>query len=156
MLSDELKFFATQSLGRYISSSHHSLVRLLARQLQATNVDLTAEQCRVLFVLFFMDGIMQQEIGRVLLQEKSSVSRLVHALESKGYVRRVQGAHDERQKHVYLTSAGWAMQEMCLQCVQNVQNPVRERFIAAASYEEWQQLMVLLQKLSHVLGESTQ
>ncbi len=153
MLSDELKIFASQSLGRHVSCIHHSLVRLLARHLQQVNVDLTPEQCRVLFVLFFMDGTTQQEIGRVLLQEKSSVSRLINALESKGYVRRIQGTQDERQKHVHLTQEGWNMQNVCLQCVQSMQNPIKENFIARTSEEEWQQLLTLLQTLSSTIGE---
>ncbi len=127
--------------------SHFSMVRIFTRELTKKNIDLTLEQSRVLFTLFIQDGRLQQEISDLLFQEKSSTSRLIDSLERKGFVQRKQSEHDERQKLIFLTPAGAAMQDPCVNVALEVQESLKEHFTP----EEWAQLMHLTQKLSQVV-----
>ncbi len=147
MNTTELNNFIEKALGRYVGVSHFSMLRIFARELHAAGIDLTTEQCRVLFTLFIQDGRPQQEISDLLFQEKSSTSRLIDSLERKGYVQRKQAENDERQKKVFLTPKGVTMQEPCTQIAREVQENLREHF----SPEEWEQLLYLTQKLSQVV-----
>ncbi len=143
----EFDQFVTQSLGRYVGISHFSMVRIFARELKKKNINLTLEQSRVLFTLFIQDGRLQQEISDLLFQEKSSTSRLIDSLERKGYVQRKQSEQDERQKLIFLTPAGAAMQEPCVMVAREAQEKLKKQFTP----EEWTQLMRLTQKLSQVV-----
>ncbi len=144
MISPQLKDFADGAIGRYVGISHFTMARLFARELQKAGIELTTEQCRVLFVLFMEDGATQHMIGQLLWQEKSSLSRLINTLENKGYVYKISSRSDERQKHVHLTEKGWAMQDVCLQCAADMQKRIEDKF----SPEEWEQTIFLLQKLA--------
>ncbi len=139
--------FAKNALGRLVGQSHFTMIRSFAGDLKAAGLDITVEQCRILFCLYQGDGRMQQEISDYLLQEKSSTSRLLNSLEEKGYLKRVQGEQDERQKLVFLTPKGRSIEGTCLNCAYEFQIRVQERF----SPEEWTQLITLLQKLNHVV-----
>ncbi len=145
-VDSELNQFVAQSLGRNVGVSHFSMARAFARELEKKNINLTLEQARVLFTLFIGDGRPQQEISDLLFQEKSSTSRLVDSLERKGYVQRRHSEQDERQKLVFLTQEGAALQDPCTQVAREVQESLKEHF----SPEEWSQLMNLTQKLSIV------
>ncbi len=146
MNKTELENFAENALGRFVGMSHFSMQRNFARELKRRGIELTIDQCRVLFTLFFQDGRTQQEISQLLLQEKSSTSRFVDSLERKGYVKRVQDMQDERQKRVFLTKEGLSLQETCTEAAVLVQNSLKEHF----SNEEWEQLIHLVRKLAHV------
>ncbi len=147
MQNSDLSSFIAQSLGRYVGISHFSMVRIFSRELKKKNINLTLEQSRVLFTLFIEDGRLQQEISDLLFQEKSSTSRLIDSLEGKGYVQRKQSEQDERQKLIFLTPEGRAMQEPCTNVAREVQESLKEHFTP----EEWTQLMHLTQKLSQVV-----
>ncbi len=142
----ELEIFLEQALGRYVGVSHFSMIRIFARELHDSGINLTAEQCRLLFTLFIQDGRPQQEISALLFQEKSSTSRLVDSLERKGYVQRKQVKSDERQRRIFLTAEGQALRNPCWQVAKRVQNNLKEHF----SHEEWEQLIYLTRKLSEV------
>ncbi len=149
MRSLEIQHFVDTALGRYIGISHFSMARIFAKNLQKAGMDMTVEQCRVLFVLFMEDGATQHKLGQILWQEKSSLSRLINTLVSKGYVKKIQSQNDERQKHIHLTEKGWALQEECLLRAQETQDPIEKKF----SPEEWRQLLFLLKKLADITRE---
>ncbi len=144
MKNIEIEQFVNSAIGRLVGQSHFSLMRHFANELKNIGLDITGEQCRVLFVLFLEDDRTQQEISTFLYQEKSSTSRLVHSLEEKGYVQRKQDILDERQKRVVLTDKSRNIEKLCLQCAQDTQSAIESKF----TKEEWNTLMFLLQKLT--------
>ena len=148
-VTPELTTFAENSLGRYVSAIHLALARELTRQLRQAGVQLTTDQCRVLFHLFFHDGCTQQHLVRLLMQDKSGVSRQLDSLERKGLLTRVPSQQDERQKHLHLTDEGWALLYPCLHCCQKVQEPIFDDF----TEEERAQLFALLNKALQALPQ---
>ncbi len=147
MKTSDIETFAKNALGRLVGQSHFCMLRSFATELKAAGLDITAEQCRILFTLYIEDGRKQQDISDFLVQEKSSTSRLLYSLEKKGYLQRKQGSDDERQKLAFLTPKGRSIESTCLDCAQKTQSRIKEKF----SDEDWDQLIVLLQKLNTVV-----
>lgn len=78
---------------------------LYARFVEA-GLEITVEQWRVLIPLFKAGSMTQGKLCEILSQEKTGVSRLVAALERRGYVRREPGKEDRRVKLLHITEAG--------------------------------------------------
>jgi DNA-binding MarR family transcriptional regulator len=78
----------------------------LAARFVEAGIKITVEQWRVLIPLYKMDGLTQGRLCEMLSQEKTGVSRLVAALEKRGYVRREHGKDDRRVKYIHITDAG--------------------------------------------------
>ncbi len=143
---DTIENFANNAIGRLLGQGYFNTLRIFARELKKAHLDVTVEQCRVLFALFIQDERTQQEISVFLMQEKSSTSRLVNSLEKKGYVQRQTDRHDERQKRVALTTKGHSIQPLCLECAKQAQTLIREQF----SEEEWKNLLMFMRKLAEI------
>ncbi len=139
--------YLENALGRHTTRAYLSMMRMIEREVQQAGLDIGIEQCRVLLVLFHTDGRSQQEIGRMFLQEKSSISRLVSSLEQKGYVQRVRSVTNARQKHIYLTEKAKNIESLCLHCVQ----VVHQAIAACFTPQEWDMLNRLLRDLGMVL-----
>lgn len=99
------------SLGNLSNMAARHMDADLNRRFAEAGWDMTVEKWRVLIRLHFEDGLSQNEIAARLYQEKTGVSRLVKALEEKGFVRRVRDEHDARSKRVFLTDKGRECQE---------------------------------------------
>lgn len=72
----------------------------------ANGVEITVEQWNVLIAIYNRDGMTQGELCSTMSQEKTGVSRLVSALEKRGYVRREASKEDRRVKYIYCTQRG--------------------------------------------------
>jgi MarR family transcriptional regulator, organic hydroperoxide resistance regulator len=73
----------------------------------------TFPQYLVLHALWERDGRTVGAIAERLALESSNVTPLVKRLEASGLVRRERDPEDERQVHVRVTEAGWALRERC-------------------------------------------
>jgi DNA-binding MarR family transcriptional regulator len=78
----------------------------LAARFVEAGIKITVEQWRVLIPLYKTEGLTQGRLCELLSQEKTGVSRLVAALEKRGYVRREAGKDDRRVKYIHITDAG--------------------------------------------------
>lgn len=141
--------FSKVSLGRYVCGIHLSLARELNRLLRQKGIDLTADQCRVLFHLFHNDGCTQQYLTRTLLQDKSGVSRMLESLERKGVLERTPASGDVRQKYIRLTPQGWSLFDACVKCGKEVQEPA----LAVLTPQERDTLFSLLQRVMDALPQ---
>ena len=95
-----------QSLGYLAWKVARLKTNDLAARFVDAGVEITVEQWRVLIPLYKMDGLTQGKLCELLSQEKTGVSRLVAALEKRGYVRREPGKEDRRVKFIHITDAG--------------------------------------------------
>lgn len=78
--------------------------RLLSVRL--AGLDLSVAQHELLLAVGRDEGLLQQTLAGRLLTGKSNVTALLQRLESRGLVRREQGAQDARGRHVFLTDEG--------------------------------------------------
>lgn len=117
--------------------------------MRRAGVDLTTDQCRVFFYLLFHDGCTQSDLVRMLMQDKSGVSRQLDSLERKGLLLRKPSPADVRQKYIQLTDKGWGLQHVCLECGKAIQDVACRNL----DQEEQAQLLGLLRKVLGALPE---
>ena len=103
---------------------------------------ITYTQYIVLMVLWAQDGVSVRELGERLYLDSGTLTPLLKKMESSGLVRRERAKEDERVTRIYLTEAGRALHEKCLEI------PVHlSRSLSAFSPEEAQTLYDLLYRL---------
>ena len=76
---------------------------------------ITYTQYIVLMVLWAQDGVSVRELGERLYLDSGTLTPLLKKMEQAGFVRRARSEADERVTLVYLTDAGRAMREKCME-----------------------------------------
>jgi DNA-binding MarR family transcriptional regulator len=109
------------SLGFHIGRSSRAVSRLLNLAFTAAGFDVTSEQWRVLVNLWVHDGLTQQELCDLIVQEKTGVSRLVSGLEKRGLVIRKLDPKDKRTRRVHLTDRGRSLQDGLMTLAKRIQ-----------------------------------
>lgn len=79
------------------------LKQFLASKLRKTGVPLTPEQFMLIDLLWNQGEMTQQQLADQLQKDKNSVTKLVDAIEKKGFVIRRQNMHDRRSNTLILT-----------------------------------------------------
>ena len=79
------------------------LKQYTAAMLKQQNVDLTPEQFLLIDLLWNQGPLSQQELADQLQKDKNSVTKLVDAIERKGFVVRQQNPTDRRSNTIILT-----------------------------------------------------
>ena len=103
---------------------------------------ITYTQYIVLMVLWAQDGVSVRSLGERLYLDSGTLTPLLKKMESSGLVRRERAKEDERVTRIYLTEAGHALHEKCLEI------PVHlSRSISAFSLEDAKTLYDLLYRL---------
>ena len=93
-------------------------------------------------VLWAQDGVSVRDLGERLYLDSGTLTPLLKKMESSGLVRRERAKEDERVTRIYLTEAGRALHETCLEI------PVHlGRSLSAFSPEDAQTLYDLLYRL---------
>ncbi len=78
----------------------------LGRSLQQSQIDLTSKQWVLLKILHRKDGIPQIDLAAITERNKASLVRLIHNMERKGLVTRIQDPSDKRINRIFLTKIG--------------------------------------------------
>ena len=103
---------------------------------------ITYTQYIVLMVLWAQDGVSVRELGERLYLDSGTLTPLLKKMETAGLVRRERAKEDERVTRIYLTEAGRALHEKCLEI------PVHlSRSLSAFSPEDAKTLYDLLYRL---------
>ena len=76
---------------------------------------ITYTQYIVFMVLWAHDGVSVRELGERLYLDSGTLTPLLKKMEQAGFVRRARSEADERVTLVYLTDAGRAMREKCME-----------------------------------------
>lgn len=69
-------------------------------------VDLTRNQYILLKVLLEREGSTQNDLAFLTERDKTSMARLVNAMENKGLIKKVTAKQDRRRRQIYLTDEG--------------------------------------------------
>lgn len=88
-----------------LDRAERGYTKILNRQFSRAGFDLRREQYELLQVLWEEDNVNQQTISLRLCKDKYNVTKLLNALQKRGYVRRKTGT-DRRNNHVILTDKG--------------------------------------------------
>ena len=79
------------------------LKQFIAANLRKLDVPLTPEQFMLIDLLWNQGEMSQQELADQLQKDKNSVTKLVDAIERKGFVVRQQNLNDRRSNTLVLT-----------------------------------------------------
>ena len=79
------------------------LKQFLAAKLREMGVPLTPDQFMLIDILWNQGEMTQQQLADQLQKDKNSVTKLVDAIEKKGFVVRKQNPHDRRANTLVLT-----------------------------------------------------
>lgn len=82
------------------------LRQFLQKKFRENDIELTYEMQQVMSCLWKTDGIKQQELADRTLKDKASLTGLIHNLEKRKFVKRIEDKHDRRNKLIFLTPAG--------------------------------------------------
>lgn len=89
------------------------------------------------------------EIAKVLEKDKTTISRTLRVLESKGYIEFVENENDKRRKKIKLTDLG---EEVLIKSSLTVKS-FRQKLSSELSTEERLQLFNLLKKVINPISE---
>lgn len=79
------------------------LKQFIAAKLRQVDVPLTPEQFMLIDLLWNQGEMSQQQLADQMQKDKNSVTKLVDAIERKGFVVRQQNVHDRRSNTIVLT-----------------------------------------------------
>ena len=81
---------------------HHALTVAFKKH----RIPVTVEQFSILALLFYKNGINQQEISVLLNRDKTTVARVIVNMEKNKLILRMTDRNDNRGKLIYLTDQG--------------------------------------------------
>ena len=89
----------------------HVFHQMLTKEFKGNGIAVTVEQFSVLAMLFYRDGLSQQEISDVLGRDKTTMARVISIMERDNMISRVTNKDDNRGKLIYLTRKGRSIQQ---------------------------------------------
>jgi DNA-binding MarR family transcriptional regulator len=120
-----------------------AVARRLQKNFKQSGVDITIEQWSVLYHLWKLDGLSQQELCNATFRDKPSITRLVDNLEKLKLVRRVPSKEDRRINLIYLTDFARKLQEQTM----SLANQTLNEALHNVSTEEVEICKAVLQKV---------
>lgn len=91
------------------------LKQFIAAKLREQGVPLTPEQFLLIDLLWNHGSMSQQQLADQMQKDKNSVTKLVDAIERKGFVVRQQNAQDRRSNTLVLTEMAMALRDSAKQ-----------------------------------------
>ncbi len=88
----------------------HGFHRALTKAFKANRIAVTVEQFSILVLLFYRNGLNQQEVSEQLGRDKTTVARVVVNMEKRGLLERRTDPDDNRGRRIFLTPAGLKFQ----------------------------------------------
>lgn len=103
---NDQKYILNDSIGYLAGRVKRELTRLLARNLCDAGGEITAEQFRLLMMLWLEDGRNQQDLADLYGKDKTSIARMLQTMERHGLIVRVPDEKDKRNNLLYITQRG--------------------------------------------------
>ena len=120
------------------------LKQFIAAKLREVDVPLTPEQFILIDLLWNQGSMSQQQIADQMQKDKNSVTKLVDALERKGFVVREQNRQDRRSNTLVLTEKAESMKHGAKQKGISI----LDKMLIGISEEELRSFLVTLGKLN--------
>lgn len=120
------------------------LKQFIAAKLRRMEVPLTPEQFILIDLLWNQGSMSQQQLADQVQKDKNSVTKLVDALERKGFVVRKQNRQDRRSNTLVLTEKAEALKHGAKQKGISI----LDEMLVGISEEELRSFLVTLHKLN--------
>jgi DNA-binding MarR family transcriptional regulator len=99
-------FSAKEALGHFMGRTTRAMSRMLQNIITHAGYDITIEQWVIIANLNRKNGQFQQQLADNTYKNKTSITRMINALQKKGLVDRIPDPKDLRQKRIFLTKKG--------------------------------------------------
>jgi len=109
-----------------------------------SGIGVTVEQFAVLAMLYYQNGINQQEISAQLDRDKTTIARVISIMEKNGWIRREMDKGDRRGKVILLTAKGRALQQRAVE----VSGKLYMNAMNGVSHAELKMALALMDKIS--------
>ena len=120
------------------------LKQFIASKLRRMDVPLTPEQFILIDLLWNQGSMSQQQLADQMQKDKNSVTKLVDALERKGFVVRQQNRNDRRSNTLVLTEKAEGLKHGAKQKGISI----LDEMLLGISEEELRSFLVTLHKLN--------
>lgn len=127
------------------------LKQFMASKLRQEDVPLTPEQFLLIDLLWNQGPMSQQKLADQMQKDKNSVTKLVDAIERKGFVVRQQNASDRRSNILVLTEKAQQLKDGA----KKKGISILDEMLDGISEEELRAFLVTLRKLNCNMGEVT-
>ncbi len=128
-----------------LNLSHCRLKQYIASMLKKRGVPLTPEQFILIDLLWNQGAMSQQQLADQMQKDKNSVTKLVDAIEKKGFVVRSQNPKDRRSNTILLTEKA----ELLKSGAKQNGIYILDRMLEGISEEELRNFLQTLSKLNH-------
>ena len=120
------------------------LKQFIAAKLRQMEVPLTPEQFILIDLLWNQGSMSQQQLADQMQKDKNSVTKLVDALERKGFVVREQNRQDRRSNTLVLTEKAEGLKHGAKQKGISI----LDEMLVGISEEELRSFLMILHKLN--------
>ena len=120
------------------------LKQFIAAKLRQMDVPLTPEQFILIDLLWNQGSMSQQQLADQMQKDKNSVTKLVDALERKGFVVREQNRQDRRSNTLVLTEKAKGLKHGAKQKGISI----LDEMLVGISEEELRSFLMILHKLN--------
>ncbi len=107
------------TVGFFLQRAAKELSLHAAQVLNTKGFNLKIEHISILAILWEENNLTQQELGERISLDKTNITRAVDLLEESGFVKRVPGKDDRRNKYIQLTAKGKKMEQKIIPIVAN-------------------------------------
>ncbi|MDF2815290.1 MAG: transcriptional regulator [Paenibacillus sp.] len=129
------------SAGFNLGVTYRKISQLFTLRLKSH--DITPEQWIVLYCIGENDGMIQKEIAELAGKDRPTTTRILDALEAKGFIIRNKGLTDRRSFLIGMTEKG---QELIRQTIPIERQAVEDATQGITS-EEYAQLLSILKRI---------
>lgn len=105
------QYILNDSIGYLTGRVKREMTRILTRELQDAGGEITAEQYRLLMMLWRKEVLNQQCVADEYGKDKASVARMLYTMENHGWIMRQPDTEDKRNNLIYITEKGQQMRE---------------------------------------------
>lgn len=104
----------------------------MRKRLKGNGYRFPASCIGILADLWARDGVTQKQLGHSLIKTKSSINKMLKALESEGLVIKQQDPKDKRNKLIFLTEKGTSLQRT----IEQLSHEIEAEFLEKLKPEE--------------------
>ncbi|MGB1039251.1 MAG: MarR family winged helix-turn-helix transcriptional regulator [Flavobacteriales bacterium] len=113
--------------------------------LNENNIDLSKMQFVVLKTIAENDGISQNELAVYANRDKSSLTRMINTIITKGYIIKCSSELDKRKNHIHLTKKGEKILEKAIPHFREMAKTI-EKNISKEEIESVKKVLKTIQK----------
>lgn len=112
------------SLQFVFGSTIRALHKATALEFDKSGLEISPEQYHLLKIIASKEDSIQAELAEIMHLDKSGIMRHIDQMEARGFVQRINDAHDRRKKYIVLTESGMQKLDNCKIALDKMANTI--------------------------------